>query len=259
MMSTSIEDYQSTFRMSATSNVILGHLQRVEAERARRQSDPELKARVEAVKKYQQQRFSLTYPDLLSSDRYRLAARFFLDELYGPRDFAVRDAQFAKVVPMIVRLFPRQLVGTVNALAELHDLSERLDSAMGLALTSAEVDANAYIRAWQVASTPVEREQQIALTVELGQSLDRLTRKPLLRKSLHMMRGPAAAAGLGDLQRLLEAGFDAFAAMRGAQDFLALVATRERALAEQLFAVDCSEQAMESGRVLDGGASLGLQ
>lgn len=237
-----MDPHLKPFGMSTTSSVILDHLQQVEAERGRRRSSLELMARVDAIKHYQQQRFSLTYADLLSSDRYGLAARFFLDELYGPSDFAARDAQFAKVVPMIVRLFPRQLVCTVNALAELHALSERLDSAMGLALTSTDLDAIAYTRAWQAASTPSEREQQIALTVELGHSLDRLTRKPLLRKSLHMMRGPAVAAGLGDLQRLLEAGFDAFTAMRGAQDFLAVVGMRERLLAQRLFETDLGEQ-----------------
>ena len=240
--------------MSTTASVILAHLQRVDAERVFRLGSPEIKAKVDAIKFYQHQRFSLTYADFLTSDRYGPAARFFLDELYGPRDFAARDAQFAKVVPTIVRLFPRQLVDTVKALAELHAISEHLDSATGLALVSVAVDALAYTQAWQAASSPTEREHQIALTIDLGQSLDRLTRKPLLHKSLRMMRGPAVAAGLGDLQRLLEAGFDAFAAMGGAQEFLRVVGARERALAQRLFAADCSQERQPGMN----GATLGL-
>ena len=46
-----------------------------------------------------------------------------LDELYGPQDFSDRDAQFARVVPALVRLFPQELVETVAVLARLHALS----------------------------------------------------------------------------------------------------------------------------------------
>ena len=58
----------------------------------------------------------------------------------------------------------------------------------------------------------------------VGSALDRYTRNPLLRTSLRLMRGPAAAAGLGVLQAFLERGFDTFRDMRGAQEFLATVA-----------------------------------
>ena len=57
-----------------------------------------------------------------------------------------------------------------------------------------------------------------------------------MRSTLKLMRGPAQAAGLSELQKFLEAGFDAFGAMKGAGDFLELVARRERALAAALFA-----------------------
>jgi hypothetical protein len=71
----------------------------------------------------------------------------------------------------------------------------------------------------------------------VGRSLDGLTRNPLLRHSLRLMRAPARAAGMAALQTFLEAGFDTFRAMRGADEFLELVGRRERALASALF--DC--------------------
>ena len=76
---------------------------------------------------------------------------------------------------------------------------------------------------------------QLALTLSIGDSLDKLTRKPLLRHTLRMMRGPARAAGLSALQQFLESGFDTFSAMRGAKEFLAMVSTREHALVTALF------------------------
>jgi hypothetical protein len=92
-----------------------------------------------------------------------------------------------------------------------------------------------YVRAWQATGQPAAREEQIVLTLAVGRSLDQLTRKALLRHSLHLMRGPARAAGLGALQHFLESGFDTFRAMGGAQDFLACVGQRERSLADALF------------------------
>lgn len=215
---------------------IQGFLQTVAVEAAVRHADPALARRVAALKRYQQQRFAHSYADLLDTPRYGPAARFFLDELYGPEDFSQRDAQFARVVPTLVRLFPEEVVLTVAQLAELHALSEQLDNAMARHLPVVEIAPEVYRQAWQAAATPLQREQQIRLLLAVGEALEGLTRKPLLRQALRMMRGPAAAAGLGELQQFLESGFDTFKAMKGAQEFLHTVATRERALAAMLFA-----------------------
>ena len=66
------------------------------------------------------------------------------------------------------------------------------------------------------------RQRQLAVVLELGHALNRLTRMPGLRTMLKMMRRPAGVAGLESLQKFLEAGFDAFADMRGADEFLTL-------------------------------------
>jgi hypothetical protein len=219
----------------STAETILGHLQTVAAERERRAASAELQRRVVALKAYQQRRFAHSYDDLLATPRYGPAARFFLDELYGPSDYSERDAQFARVVPALVRLFPHETVETVRTLAELHALSEVIDSLAASHLGSVDVTALDYVRAWQATGRPVDRERQIALTLAVGESLDRLTRNPLLRHTLRMMRGPARAAGLGELQQFLETGFDTFKAMRGAREFLNTVGTRERRLAASLF------------------------
>lgn len=214
---------------------ILGNLQIVASERARRGGDAGLSARVEAVKKFQHERFAATYQDLLAHPRYGRATRFFLDDLYGPQDFTERDAQFARIVPGLVRLFPKEIVHTVSALAELHALSEQLDSEMGAVVDGTGLQADGYGRAWRLVARAQDREKQIALMLEVGRALDGFTRKPLLRHSLRVMRGPAAAAGLAALQRFLEVGFDTFREMQGAKGFLDTIAQRERALAAALF------------------------
>lgn len=220
--------------MSAKAEAILHDLAIVDAERDRRQADAHLAAQVLAVKSYQQDRFRRTYADLLASVEYGGAARFFLEELYGPRDFSDRDAQFARVVPAVVRLFGVEIVDTVASLAALHALSEALDTRLAVALTGPPNVAS-YPVAWRLAGTPAQREQQITLTLRVGRDLDRLTRKPLVRHSLRLMRGPAAAAGLSTLQSFLESGFDTFRAMRQPVHFLETIAARERSFSQALF------------------------
>jgi hypothetical protein len=221
--------------MTDSEHPILVQLRAVRQERERRMQSAPWIAKVQAIKAYQHKRFASTYADLLASARHGPAARFFLEELYGPNDFTQRDAQFARVVPALVRLFPDEIVRTVQTLTSLHALSEALDSEMGALLASEAVDSSAYIAAWQGTGRPADRERQIALMLSVGEALDRLTRKPLVRATLAMMRGPARAAGLGELQRLLEAGFDTFRAMRGAQEFLATIGKCERSLCTALF------------------------
>lgn len=219
--------------LSATSTLAM--LEVVAGERRLRSQTPGLSDKVRAIKAFQQRRFSHTYEDLLHSERYGPVARFFLDELYGPSDFTQRDAQFSRVVPSMVRLFPREIVETVADLAELHALSERLDTEMARHMASALVTPEVYVQAWRSAGHTEERRTQIALTLAVAKRLDRFTRKPLLRNSLRLMRAPARAAGLGALQQFLETGFDTFRAMNGADEFIQIVQAREQALASALF------------------------
>ncbi|HWK83067.1 MAG TPA: hypothetical protein VNS61_04965 [Caldimonas sp.] len=231
--------------MHPSAVAILAHLHVVDAERQRRSADPALGAKVVALKAFQQRRFTHTYADLLASARYGAAARFFLEELYGPGDFTRRDAQFARVVPGMTRFFPNEIVATVATLGELHALSETFDTELGALLADARVTAADYIRVWQQAGRPSDRERQIALTLRIATDLDRLTRKPFLRQSLRLMRGPARAAGLTELQRFLESGFDTFQEMNGAKEFIDLVGKRERALAAALFAAGSNDTSMQ--------------
>ena len=221
--------------MDTDSCSILDSLARVEAERQLRLAVPKLLTHVNALKRYQQRRFCHTYADLLTSARYGPATRFFLVELYGAEDFSQRDAQFTRVVPALVRLFPKAVVKTVIALAELHALSEVLDTSMARNLDTADITASAYVRAWQATGRAMDREQQIELTLRVSDQLDGFTRSLFLRNSLRLMRRPAQAAGLGELQRFLESGFDTFKALNGAADFMVLIREREQALAASLF------------------------
>ena len=95
-----------------------------------------------------------------------------------------------------------------------------------------------YARAYRRMGNRAEREHQIRLIGEIGATLDVFVRKPLIYAALVMMRQPARLAGLFALHDFLERGFAAFRRMDGADEFLATIAQRERALMEALFAGD---------------------
>ena len=221
--------------MDEAGTAILIHLHAVMHERALRAADIQLGQAVAAIKDYQHRRFAHTYADLMVQPRYASATQFFLNDLYGPADYSERDRQFIRIVPAMVRLFPSEIVQTVRHLGALHALSEQLDTAMARALVDSPLSHAAYAQSWRTTSM-ADREQQITWMLRVGSDLDRYTRKPLLRQSLRLMRGPAQAAGLADLQRFLETGFDTFREMRGSSEFLAIIGQRERQLAAMLFA-----------------------
>jgi len=221
--------------MSQWTTTIVSRLTHVRELRRERDADPNLSAKVQSVKQFQHARFVRDYADLLTSPRYRAAAIFFLDELYGPADFSARDAEFERVVPLMARLLPHEVVGTIADLMELHSLTEELDQRMGAVLSSAEVDEQSYRDAWLQIGRRLDRERQVALLLESGRALDRHTRNKVVLTTLRVMRRPAQAAGLGRLQAFLESGMSAFAGMAGAKDFLRVIEQNEARSIDDLF------------------------
>lgn len=208
--------------------------------RAESRSVPDIGTAVIYLKRFQARRFAGTYADLLASDSYGTAARFFLDELYSDRDYAERDAQFARIAGAVEKLFPKDVAETAAGLARLHALTESLDHAMARAAPLSGIDdVTGYVRAWKAAGRREDRQSQLQTVIAIGAEMTRLTRLPGLRMMLKMMRGPAAAAGLSSLQRFLESGFDTFTSVAklrgGAERFLETIREREQALMDLLF------------------------
>ncbi len=237
--------------MDPSARKIHDALQTVFELRQRHDADPALAQASAEVKRFQARRFQATYPDLLHSPRYQSATAFFLHELYSDKDYTERDQQFSRIASTIARLFPQAVVNTAAALAEVHALTETLDDLMAQRWR-AEQSANPqgsecarYVHCWRTAGDAAGRHRQLAVVLQLGQSLNRLTRAPGLRTLLRMMRRPAASAGLTAFQHFLETGFDAFAEMRGSDEFLKLVRERELGWIRLLFeggTVTCETQ-----------------
>jgi len=196
-------------------------------------ADPQLVVRWQAVKRYQSERFRRTYADLLASPRYRAAALFFLEDLYGEKDFEQRDREALRIAPKLARMLPDRAVETLALAVELDELSEVLDARLAAEIAP-PIDDAVYARGYRRVGTRPERERQIAMVDRIGRALDGLARMPLLAGMLHVMRAPAEAAGLQHLHYFLVRGFDSFKAMRGAGDFLATINRREIALMNEI-------------------------
>jgi hypothetical protein len=212
-------------------------------------SDPKFRESLTALKRFQADRLAQTHRDFLESPRYRMATRFFLDDLYGEKDFSQRDAELNRVIPTLTRFLPEQALSTIADAIELDALSEYLDqqmAAQGLAAEGATWSEARYGQAYRAisaladlgfeagASGAVLRQRQLGLVPKIGQTLDKLVKNPFLGGLLVSMGGPARLAGVPTMHDFLTRGFKAFQSMRGAQEFIATIDEKERNLSARL-------------------------
>ena len=225
--------------MATAQTELIRQLQRARALHEQRAGSPTLAAALDRLAHWQSRRLDGTYADLAGNPRYAAAIAFFGADLYGPGDFSRRDADLARVVPLMSKVLPEGVLATIAGAMELSVLSHELDRALLERLgPAAALSAASYCEAYRELDERRSRERQIALIVTVGHALDRYVGKPLVRSALAAMRQPARLAGFGALQDLLERGFAAFRRMHGAAEFLATVETRETALMNAIFAGD---------------------
>ncbi|MGV8943944.1 FFLEELY motif protein [Thermomonas sp.] len=193
------------------------------------------------LQSWQTQRLERSFARFLQDPARRPAASFFLSDVYGDRDFTQRDADIAKVMPMMQRLLPSALLATVTDGIELGALTHALDLRMAQALQRLaprrrSLDEALYAQAYRDVGLPRLRARQIGLIDHVGQGLAAACRMPGVSMLLKLSRVPAKAAGLGELQVFLERGFAAFAGLDDAQAFLTDIRHHEAEAMERLFA-----------------------
>jgi hypothetical protein len=215
------------------------HLGQAKALRAVANTDPRNAGDRLNLRAWQADRLAATYRDLLDSGRYHDAARFFLTDLYGPKDFSERDHEVERILPTLAATLPASGIRTIALAIEVDALSEELDAAILAELHRARAIANitdkAYAEAYRRCGKRAQRELQLRLIGEVGEALAALTRKPLIHAALRIMRAPARLAGLAELHAFLENGYDAFRKMGDPSEFLAVIATREAAILRRLY------------------------
>ena len=221
------------------AEVLLRHLQAAKILRQQANLRAETAHDRLRLREWQAARLARSYTDLLSSPRYGQAAKFFLSDLYGPKDFSSRDEEIERILPMLTSMLPASALHTIALAIELDALTEALDSAMVFELCRigkiTDIDDQAYALAYRAVGRRDERQRQVVLIHDTGEALEKLASKPLLNTVLKLMRGPARLAGLGDLHEFLENGFDAFRKMGNASEFLERIRAKEQQLLNNFF------------------------
>lgn len=209
-------------------------------------NDPVLEPRnglpaLSMLRQWQSRRLEAGFRDFLDDPKMRPAAEFFLSDLYADRDFSARDRDAAKILPLMARLLPDSLLRAATDAIELAVLSHAFDLRMAEALARRKeplgsISLEDYGRAYRSVGHRRLRMRQIDLILRVGGALDAAVKKHGVHKLLRAARLPAQLAGLSELQKFLERGFNAFGALGGADSFLNEIAGREREASRRLFA-----------------------
>src|SRR5208283_3122433 len=115
---------------SADESELVGQLERARALHQARAAAPELAAALDWLAAWQSRRLRATYADLAREPRYADAIAFFQADLYGPGDFSRRDADLARVAPLMARVMPAGVMAMVARAMELSNLSHELDRGL---------------------------------------------------------------------------------------------------------------------------------
>ncbi len=217
-----------------------GHLGRLLAHNAELRdvfaSDPASQSRLHHLQRWQSKRLLRSHADLRANPRYRKAVEFFFDELYGGGDPRGRDRDVMRVHRVMERLLPRKALQALCLAIELEVLSQELDADVVRHLPPGPITVDSYSEGYRGAGRPADRARQIDLLGIIGEYLDAVVQKPIIRGLVRLARGPAHAAGFGGLQEFLERGLEAFEDMHGADEFLAVIREREVLAMERIYA-----------------------
>jgi hypothetical protein len=225
-------------------DLLLCNLQRCKKLRKEQQSNthPDNLSHTE-LSEWQSERLARTHANLLEDPRYQAAARFFLTDLYGPKDFSHRDHDLERSYPMIITVLPTNAVYAVALATELDALSMELDSAL-IQILSKELQVKKkdqlteekYAQSYYLCNNYDKRKHQIELIRILGEDLEMVVAKPFIYAALRMARIPAKLSGFGELQDFLERGFKAFHDMGSADEFLDFIVGRELRILDRIYA-----------------------
>ena len=221
--------------MSNTLKKIIQHLQHTEQMQLQI-AQQNLTQTVRKLQTWQTKRLLITHDDLWCSKRFKPAMQFFVDELYGPKDFSQRDSELARVVPKMSKLLPESALLSLEAALRLNCLSLELDIALVQQLGSDNINRDSYFNCYRQSNNQTKREEQIKLLENLGLDLAKVVKISGISAVLLLSRKPAKVAGVASLHGFLEKGFKAFKKLGEVDDFIQPIVSRERQLMNLLFA-----------------------
>lgn len=231
--------------MSNTLDKIIAHLNKV-AELQSYTKQKGLSGAIAKVQQWQCKRLLASHDDLWQQKRFKPAMQFFIDELYGPKDFSQRDEDIARVVPKMANILPEKALMSVESALHLNALSYQLDIDVTDHLGDAQLNRESYAIAYKACDNQEERTLQISYIQTLGEDLADVIDIRGISALLMLSRKPAQMAGLLSLHEFLEAGYKAFKKLGNVNEFIVPIVTREKQIMQQLFSDD-SENPLPHG------------
>ena len=170
------------------------------------------------------------FSNLLEPEGYAEAVDFIVSDLAGV-GVSERDRDIERATPVIVRSLPTHPLETAAAAVELN--ARALEINLGICRElmvdgdlPPEIAEEDYLVACRAVSSYEECMDLVRLAVNLGETLKKLVRVPLIGGLLRTMRAPAHAAGFGALQEFLETGYLTFHRISDIDHFLELFQLR---------------------------------
>ena len=207
---------------------------------------------------WQSLRLSRTHADLLNDPEFSQACRFFLSDIYAPRDFSQRDHDGHRIYDFMNRFLPEATLLPLAMALEVNTLTQQLDLALAgvmrdeLAVAD-RFDTRQYEDAYRRCDNYALRVRQIDLILELGTHLDRVRRLPLISPTLRVAKRPAQRLGWHDMQEFLERGFAALKSLKRVDVFLQRIEVREKAILNRIYGLPGGAPADNPFLVSDGG------
>lgn len=219
------------------SNILDNIIQSLnDTERLHKQiAEQDLTVRIRNLQAWQTKRLLTTHSDLWESKRFNPAMQFFVDEIYGPKDFSQRDSELARVVPKMVKILPNKALVSLQAALKLNSLSLQLDLKILENLGDSALDRDSYFNCYRESDNRVLREEQIQLLEDLGTDLAEVVKISGISAILMLSRKPARVAGVQTLHEFLERGFKSFKKLGKVNDFIDPIINRERQMMDLLF------------------------
>tara|TARA_R110001583_G_scaffold51139_1_gene159612 strand:+ start:1555 stop:2274 length:720 start_codon:yes stop_codon:yes gene_type:complete len=221
--------------MSNTLEKIIQHLQKTEQLNLLI-TEQNLTETIRKLQTWQTKRLLISHDDLWHSKRFQPAMQFFIDELYGPRDYSQRDIELARVVPKMGKVLPNKGLVSLEAALRLNCLSLDLDITLVQKLGDKEINRSNYFDCYRQSDNQSKREEQIQLLEDLGLDLAQVVKITGISAILMLSRKPAKIAGVKSLHEFLEKGFKSFKKLGEVHDFIDPIVNRERELMHSLYA-----------------------
>lgn len=216
---------------------IIKHIHRVNAQRDLA-NKLNIMPLVHQLQDWQCQRLLVSHDDLAQQQRYQKAMAFFVEELYGPKDFSQRDADLVRVIPKLAKVLPEKAMNAMNDALSLNALSFDLDMELAQYLhahyPNKPINKDTYALAYRHVGRKADREKQINIISHLGDQLADVIKVRGIGMLISLSRRPAKMAGLLALHEFLERGFNSFKAIGDVQSFIQPVLKRETELMEIL-------------------------